>query len=647
MACADTETKTFDAQILKDNKFKNTELQQIYNFQNDRNSASLISYFKHQNPLYRETAVLSFASVQDSSTLVKLLGVLETDKSEKVRIAAAFAIGQTGDSLVMNELITKFNDEISAKVLASIAEAIGKCGSASGLDFLVTKLDREPDKIIINGLLSGIYRYTLRGFFSDTALEKILEIINDSKSGKDIQYSASLCLTRIKNFNLNSHFTDLEKAFQHEDIFTKLNIISALSNANSDNSAEFLEKVVSNSSNYLLKINAIKSLYGYDYEKVSGSVFSALTDSNVNVGIQASEYFVSNGTEGDANKYLSLSKKIKNWRIRVNLLTAAIKFAKEPKDFTPTILSIYKSSENAYEKANLLKSLSSDLSSYQFVRNEVRDAKEFVIKTYGMEALAEMRRDSGFNLFNDQWQKIHQLDLVQEFAMIFKEAVLSGDPALVSIAAEIIRDPMLNFRTQYKNSYFLTQAINKCKLPNELEAFQELQKTIAYIDGKKIPDYSALQNKPIDWDYVINIAHNQLVEIATSKGNILLALDVNKAPVSVANFLKLAENGFYNDKHIHRVVPNFVVQDGCPRGDGWGGPDYTICSEFAHNYYDEGSLGMASAGKDTESSQWFITHSPTPHLDGRYTNFGKVVKGMEVVHLLEVGDVIITIKRVE
>ena len=96
-------------------------------------------------------------------------------------------------------------------------------------------------------------------------------------------------------------------------------------------------------------------------------------------------------------------------------------------------------------------------------------------------------------------------------------------------------------------------------------------------------------------------------------------------------------------KVFHRVVPNFVVQAGCPRGDGWGSTDYTIRSEFDPMNYGEGYMGMASAGKHTESCQWFITHSPAPHLEGRYTIFAKVTQGMDVVHRIEIGDQILGI----
>jgi cyclophilin family peptidyl-prolyl cis-trans isomerase len=89
---------------------------------------------------------------------------------------------------------------------------------------------------------------------------------------------------------------------------------------------------------------------------------------------------------------------------------------------------------------------------------------------------------------------------------------------------------------------------------------------------------------------------------------------------------------------FHRVVPNFVIQGGDPRGDGWGGPGYTIRSEFSPIPFDAGVIGMASAGKDTEGSQWFVTHSPQPHLDGRYTVFGRVTGGLDVVHKIQVDD---------
>jgi peptidyl-prolyl cis-trans isomerase B (cyclophilin B) len=112
----------------------------------------------------------------------------------------------------------------------------------------------------------------------------------------------------------------------------------------------------------------------------------------------------------------------------------------------------------------------------------------------------------------------------------------------------------------------------------------------------------------------------------------------------VQNFVKLAQSGFYDGKTFHRVVPNFVVQGGCPIGNGWGNPGYSIRSEDGPLRFDRGMVGMATEGKDTGGCQFFITHSPQPHLDGRYTIFGKVVQGMDVVDQLRVDDVMKTVK---
>jgi cyclophilin family peptidyl-prolyl cis-trans isomerase len=114
-----------------------------------------------------------------------------------------------------------------------------------------------------------------------------------------------------------------------------------------------------------------------------------------------------------------------------------------------------------------------------------------------------------------------------------------------------------------------------------------------------------------------------------------------EAPGTVMSIARLVEEGYYDGKLFHRVVPNFVIQTGCPNGDGWGGLDFTMRSEFTELMYTSGTVGMASAGQDTESCQWFITHSPTPHLNGRYTIFAYVTSGMDVVQNIEVGDRII------
>ena len=128
--------------------------------------------------------------------------------------------------------------------------------------------------------------------------------------------------------------------------------------------------------------------------------------------------------------------------------------------------------------------------------------------------------------------------------------------------------------------------------------------------------------------------------IETDRGVIEMELAILDAPLTVANFVGLARRNFFDGIAIHRVVADFVVQDGDPRGDGEGGPGYTIRDEINMRPYLRGTVGMALDWEDTGGSQFFITHSPQPHLDGRYTVMGHVVNGMDVVDRLVPGDVI-------
>jgi cyclophilin family peptidyl-prolyl cis-trans isomerase/HEAT repeat protein len=128
--------------------------------------------------------------------------------------------------------------------------------------------------------------------------------------------------------------------------------------------------------------------------------------------------------------------------------------------------------------------------------------------------------------------------------------------------------------------------------------------------------------------------------IHTVRGPIRLELFGADAPMTVRNFLSLARSGYYRNTRFHRVVPNFVAQDGDPRDDGNGGPGYSIRDEMNRRRYERGAVGMALSGPDTGGSQYFISHSPQPHLDGHYTVFGRVVRGFDVLDRIVQGDLI-------
>jgi cyclophilin family peptidyl-prolyl cis-trans isomerase len=161
--------------------------------------------------------------------------------------------------------------------------------------------------------------------------------------------------------------------------------------------------------------------------------------------------------------------------------------------------------------------------------------------------------------------------------------------------------------------------------------------------GRSLQDYRDLVGRYLTAPD--SIARPHVLIDTEGRGEIEIELLGPDAPLTVDNFLRLVERRFFDGNRWHRVVPNFVVQDGDPRGDGFGGPGGAIRDEINRNRYDDAMLGMALSGPDTGMSQWFITLSPQPHLDGTYTVFGKVVGGTAALLRITQGDVIRTIGR--
>jgi cyclophilin family peptidyl-prolyl cis-trans isomerase len=137
------------------------------------------------------------------------------------------------------------------------------------------------------------------------------------------------------------------------------------------------------------------------------------------------------------------------------------------------------------------------------------------------------------------------------------------------------------------------------------------------------------------------------VEVATERGALVVELACPEAPLTCLSFLQLARQGYFDGLSFHRVVPDFVVQGGDPRGDGWGGPGYALRDEVNRLRYHRGALGMALSGPDTGGSQFFFTLSPQPHLDGGFTVFGRVIDGDDVLDQLRQGDRIVGVRELD
>jgi len=152
--------------------------------------------------------------------------------------------------------------------------------------------------------------------------------------------------------------------------------------------------------------------------------------------------------------------------------------------------------------------------------------------------------------------------------------------------------------------------------------------------GMEIMKYSAPPTMQLDTSKQYTAA------IKTAKGDLILELFAADVPLTVNNFVFLARDGFYNGTTFHRVIPGFMAQGGDPTGTGAGGPGYKFADEFTGHTHVTGALSMANAGPNTNGSQFFITYAPQPHLDEHHSVFGQLKKGMEVLKMLNNGDVI-------
>ncbi|MGQ0760678.1 MAG: peptidylprolyl isomerase [Acidobacteriota bacterium] len=176
------------------------------------------------------------------------------------------------------------------------------------------------------------------------------------------------------------------------------------------------------------------------------------------------------------------------------------------------------------------------------------------------------------------------------------------------------------------------------------------RRAASLLKANAVGDFSdrigTVQTRNTEADYrraIARIGKKPTATVVTNKGSFTIEFLPEDATLNIDNFLQLAKRGYFNGQTIPRVVPNFVVQAGDPRGDQNGGPGYTIRCEINAVPYERASVGMALSGKDTGGSQWFVTHSPQPHLDGGYTVFGRVIRGMEVVDRIARGDRIVRV----
>jgi cyclophilin family peptidyl-prolyl cis-trans isomerase/HEAT repeat protein len=619
--------KTLMANTNKINKFSDAVLREIYIFQDQRQTDSLLNFFNNESSIYRAESALAFGSVQDTSAITGLIKLLN-DSTETVRKNASYALGQIGNSNIEDSLIKQIKKEKSTLVTNTLLEALGKCATEKGVNFLASFYGNP---VLDEGVSAGLFRASLKSVQTESGLKRIIELIRQNQSDK-AKILASTYLARNRTQEVTPYFKTLSSVLKNDNNeFVRMNCASALKQSNHSSIPKVLEGALKSDESEFVQIGAIRAMQSFG--GFGDLVFNKLDAPKVNIAIVASEYFKIHFKAKFASKLTNNSSILDNynWRVRSNLLNAMM--LHNVSGTKELILDRLQKTESDYETSALLMALTGDLESYGHIVERLYKSESKVIRTAAIEALSVIPYHKNFEKYEKKNPAIKQ-----ELAKYFKYAIESGDVGLVYHASNILRDEKLDLKSIYGNYDFLEVAKNKLQLPIDIEAYQELQKTIDLYNGVESKPIEKSTKHLIEWDVVEQIDAEAKFQIHTTKGIIEWKLDVENAPGTVSEMVSLAKKGFFNGKYFHRVVPAFVAQAGCPRGDGFGGLPYTIRSEFAPLSYIQGAVGVASAGKDTESCQWFISHNPTPHLDGRYTIFAQTISGMDVVNKLEIGD---------
>ena len=646
-------------EIITDINNANSDLvyQGIYNHQDKQNIDSVLLYFNHSNPGYRLAAVNAMASIQSELSIDSLVEILG-DPIIEVRTAAAYALGQIGNletvDPLMNAFVNKDTSDVDNVFNSTILEAIGKTGNKSLLDALASvESYRITDTLLLLGQSRAIYRYANRGINTQKGTNRMVELASNQAYPNEVRVIAANYLARAKDIDISkSQFRIAEALIGASDPNVRMAIALALRKVTEPDILKILQSQFIVEKDYRVKVNILKAFGSYKYIDNIDLILDHLDDENIHVANAAAQYLVDHGKRDDVEIYKTFAKKNLDHTVRAKIYASVLKhlpsyYIESRALIRSSLLRYLKELKGKpYVAKHYVAALGQDPYSYTYLKEAAIDSGVVTIRTAGMEALSKIVSGKSFVntfRFRSDRVKIEILDII-------KEQFAKGDVGTMAIGAGILSNEKIGYRNLIQNDSFLIAAAAKLSLPREIETYNEIKKALAYINNVKYKAEKNSYNHPINWKTLATVSDSTIAVVRTNKGNFTIKLFGNTTPGSVANFIDLANDDFFDNKVYHRVVSNFVIQGGCPRGDGYGSLDYSIRSELPQLYYDdEGYVGMASAGLNTEGTQWFVTHSPTPHLDGKYTIFGKVTEGMDVVHQIVEGDkiidVIISIQR--
>ena len=659
------------------------------------NGDELAKLLKHASPKVRERAALAIGRIGDKRGTAALIELLQSEKDETVQAMAAFALGEMEDAQAVSALMELLEaGKHPLAVRARSAEALGK---------IIPPNNQLLGQAAIEGINARLIEQLLDPKARLTADEKLLArltiiairagrtasaepLTRQLKSADaEIRALAANVLGRTRQ-PIAFAISALLEALDDRDTDVRANAARALGVSNDPRAVLPLINSLNDKSTEV-EIIAIRSLAQLNDPRAIEplmQLFEPFRASTINVMLEAAAALTALKAKQAVPALLKVreAQMPKRW---LELETAVFKLSDDPASLFPLHTD---SGPPAYcrdwqRAAVTAQSLAAAMptANHEFWNQAFRELANdmyLLVSNPGCDPKSQPALFQAMSklLFHPAHQpfvnalKLHDKPLPESYLSSFRKMLASARgpyrrAALAAIlAAQAQPENVPSLITALSDSEHddtndaklaLLSALAKYKTPPAIAAIKTALKDrdqlvrrhavnlLKQLDAGDFNDaIGTVQTGRTAAFYQQVVAASQqklFATITTAKGTVKLELYPQDAPLTVNNFVTLARKGYFNGLTFHRVVPNFVIQGGDPRGDGEGGPGYAIRCEINTRPYQRGALGMALSGKDTGGSQWFITHAPQPHLDGGYTVFGQVVAGMNTVDRLSRDDV--------
>ncbi|MDT5122940.1 MAG: hypothetical protein QOC96_2422 [Acidobacteriota bacterium] len=647
----------------------------------------------------RERAALATGRIGDERSVASLITLLQTDKEASVRAMAAFALGETESATgatALSDVVQKANE--SSDVRARAIEALGKIVAALPktdaersrilgeviLKTLDDELKRSPKpnrEVILLGLTAAL---RARPANAGQIVAKFL-----SSSEARVRADAANTLARLRSKDGMAQLRELLAG--DPDPVVRANAARALGAGEDAASVDALSARVENDKDERVRVSAIRSLGALKDTRAAATLLQRATA--LMPAYRAAKTNTS-AHPSEANELLEIAASLGRLLANTNDERAVtwLRSLRETENNAPEIeIAFARIAPFTYLRETPFTKLSDE----RYRTEVMRDWRRVSAMAQGLSEIngitAEKAGSGIVGLQADvqitlrSWLDDPNLNALaapdvlnalaafkpNDLADVLRKQLGAKDVIVRSTAAGLLGDlppDEANTRTLAEAltatahdelndaALSILDALAKQKTASANEAIKTMlasqdhlirRRAVALLKANGAGDFSdriaTVQSRNTQADYARALARlGKLVRavVSTDKGSFTIDLLPDDAPLNVDNFVQLARSGYFNNITFHRVVPNFVIQGGDPRGDGNGGPGYQIRCEINEVPYERGAVGMALSGKDTGGSQWFVTHSPQPHLDGGYTVFGRVVTGMDVVDRIVRGDLI-------